>query len=112
MTKRHNLLAIFALILSLLSLPSWAIEMDQAKAAGMIGEQVNGYLGYVTASPSSSLQAVVEEINAKRREAYVQGAQNAGVERKVFEIRMGQRLQERTPKGQYIQLQNGRWQKK
>lgn len=73
MTKLRKILTVFALAFSLFSVPAWAISMDDAKAKGLIGEQVNGYLGYVK-SPSSSVRAMVEAINNKRRAAYNKGA--------------------------------------
>lgn len=100
------------LAIALIATPAWAISKDDAKAQGMIGERSNGYLGIVTTKPSADLRTLVSQINDKRRAAYVKGAKNAGVERAVFEIRMGQRLQQRAPAGQYIQLDNGKWTKK
>ncbi len=110
--KIRNLLTLFALVFSLIAAPAWAISKDDAKAQGLIGERANGYLGIVTSAPKADLRKLVDNINSKRRSAYVKGANKAGVERSVFEIRMGQRLQERAPSGHYIQLQNGKWQKK
>ncbi|MDO6592523.1 YdbL family protein [Neptuniibacter sp. 1_MG-2023] len=108
----RNFIALFALMLSIIATPVWAISMDDAKSQGLIGERSNGYIGVVTSTPSAGLRSLVDSINNKRREAYTKRAAKAGVERSVFEIRMGQRLQQRTPAGQYIQLQNGNWQKK
>ncbi|WP_067863543.1 YdbL family protein [Neptuniibacter marinus] len=108
----RNFIALFALMLSIMATPVWAISMDDAKSQGLIGERSNGYLGVVTSSAPADVRKLVDNINNKRRSAYEDRASKAGVERSVFEIRMGQRLQQRTPAGQYIQLQNGNWQKK
>lgn len=110
--KLRNILALFTLILSLVAAPAWALSKDEAKNQGLMGEQHNGYLGIVTSKPSADLKNLVAQINKKRRAAYVKGASKSGVERSVFELRMGQRLQERSPAGHYIQLQNGKWKKK
>ncbi|MFW1678333.1 YdbL family protein [Pontibacter sp. JAM-7] len=99
------------LALTCISLPAWAISLDDAKSSGLVGEQSNGYLGAVT-SGSSAVQNLINEINKKRKAAYINGANSAGVELQVFEVRMGQRLQQRTPAGQYIQQPDGRWLKK
>lgn len=104
-------LASFLLILSCLSMPAWALSLDEAKAAGLVGEQSNGYLGVVQ-SGSAAAKDLVSDINSKRKAAYIDGAKSAGVELQVFEVRMGQRLQQRTPAGEYIQQPDGRWLKK
>ena len=100
------------LAISLVAAPAWAISKDDAKAQGLIGERNNGYLGIITSSPNADLKNLVTGINNKRRAAYDKGAKKAGVERSVFELRMGQRLQDRAPSGHYIQLPNGKWQRK
>ncbi len=48
-----------------------------ARAAGQIGEKPDGYLGIVGAS-SSTLQAIVDDINMRRRAVYTERARNAG----------------------------------
>jgi len=110
--KLRNFMALFALLLSIMATPVWAISMDDAKSQGLIGERSNGYLGIVTSNASTDVRKLVDTINNKRRSAYANRASSADVEQSVFEIRMGQRLQARTPAGQFIQLPNGNWQKK
>lgn len=111
-TNFKKIFTLLALTLSLIAAPVWAISKDEAKAKGLIGEQSNGYLGIVTSSPTADLKSLVSDINAKRKAAYANSAQKAGVERNVFEARMGQRLQDKTPKGQFIKLPNGKWKRK
>lgn len=110
--KLRRALTLFALLFAVIATPAWAISKDDAKSQGLIGERSNGYLGIVTSSPSADVRTLVNQINTKRKAAYSSGAKKSGVERSVFEIRMGQRLQERSPAGHYIQLQNGKWKKK
>ncbi|MDI3324128.1 YdbL family protein [Pontibacterium granulatum] len=108
----QHILTMFALALSLVATSAWATSMDEAKAKGLIGERTNGYLGIVVSNPPSDIRRLVNDINEKRKAAYKKSAASAGAEQGVFELRMGQRLQQRTPRGQYIQLQNGNWKKK
>ncbi len=110
--KLRKILALLTLAFAVIATPAWAISKDDAKSQGLIGERSNGYLGIVTSSPTADLRSLVGQINEKRKAAYTSGARKAGVERSVFEIRMGQRLQERSPAGHFIQLQNGKWRKK
>jgi uncharacterized protein YdbL (DUF1318 family) len=56
-----------------------------ARAAGQVGEKMDGYLGYVT-PPNPALKAVVDDINLKRRAVYSEKAQaqKATVEEYAF----------------------------
>jgi|CEGF01.1.fsa_nt_gi uncharacterized protein YdbL (DUF1318 family) len=103
---------IWIMVLLLASLPAWALSLEQAKTQGLIGEQLNGYVGIVTASPSAELHSLVTDINQQRRALYQQSAQEASVTLEVFEIRAGQRLQGRAKTGEYLQDQNGQWRRK
>ncbi|TVQ69995.1 MAG: DUF1318 domain-containing protein [Oceanospirillales bacterium] len=103
---------IWVLLLALLSLPVFAQSLDQAKSQGLVGEQLNGYVGIVTSSPNSALRSMVNEINQQRRALYQRSAQEASVSLEVFEARAGQRLQERARPGEFIQDKNGQWRRK
>lgn len=103
---------IWIMLLLLVSLPAWALSLDQAKSQGLVGEQVNGYIGIVTSTPSSELRSLVTNVNQQRRTLYQRSAHEASVTLDVFEIRAGQRLQERAKAGEYIQDQNGQWRRK
>src|SRR3546814_11203574 len=46
---------------------------EQARASGQVGEQPDGYLGFVT-TPSAQVRALVSGINHKRTAAYPKGA--------------------------------------
>lgn len=112
MRRIKTLLTALTLAVTMIAMPAWALSKDEAKAQGLIGERANGYLGVVTSKASPAVTLLVADINRKRKAAYQKSAASAGVERGVFELRMGQRLQDRTPAGQFIQLQNGNWKRK
>lgn len=54
-------------------------RVDSAKAAGIVGEQGNGFLGFVTAPADPALKAAVDEINAGRAQIYREAAAKNGV---------------------------------
>lgn len=55
-------------------------QIDAAKERGIVGEQIDGYLGFVTIEGADpSLKRKVDEINAKRRGLYQKLANDAGV---------------------------------
>jgi len=48
--------------------------VDAAKAAGTVGEQADGFLGYVKPTGDAALKAAVDEINAGRAQLYREAA--------------------------------------
>lgn len=53
--------------------------VDAAKAAGIVGEQADGFLGFVTAAADPAIKAAVAETNAGRADLYNQAAAKNGV---------------------------------
>jgi len=80
-----------------------------ARAAGQIGEKMDGYLGYV-GSPAPTLRAVVEDINIKRKAVYAEKARanNATVEE--YALTSGCLAIARTTPGERYQAPDGSWQ--
>ncbi len=81
MTRTLTLLSAAALVAGALALaaPSWAQATDavlaQGRAAGLVGEQADGYLGFVPgASISADLRGRVDQNNIRRRALYTRRA--------------------------------------
>ena len=79
-------LSISAAVLAALAFaPAAAIAMDAksavdtAKTAGVVGEQADGFLGFVKPSADTALKAAVAEINEGRAALYRQAAAKNGV---------------------------------
>ena len=53
--------------------------VDAAKAAGIVGEQADGFLGLVTSAADPAVKAAVADINAGRAELYAQAGAKNGV---------------------------------
>lgn len=53
--------------------------VDSAKAAGVVGEQADGFLGFVTPAADPAITSAVNEINAGRAQLYGQAAAKNGV---------------------------------
>lgn len=106
-----------ALILAFcLALPAMAMSLDEAKNAlesaksqGLVGETPTGYLAAV--SSDQKAQEIVGAINDARREAYKKIAEKHGIAVTKVETVAGQKAVEKTPSGQYIQV-NDSWVKK
>lgn len=98
--------------LLILALPAWALNLDEAKHQGLVGEQADGYLGIVTSAPSAEVRQLVEGVNRKRQALYAEKARKAGVERQIMELRTGERLLKRAPAGAFIRTPDGKWVRK
>ena len=82
---RHHLSISAAVLAALALAPAAAIAMDAksavdaAKTAGVVGEQADGFLGFVKPSSDPALKAAVQEINEGRAALYRQAAAKNGV---------------------------------
>ncbi|MEM9257418.1 MAG: YdbL family protein [Pseudomonadota bacterium] len=99
----------FFLIACLLAWPAVALDIHEAKAKGLIGETSSGYLAAV--KPSSQVDALVNNINAKRRNQYQKIADQNKITLEQVEARAGLKAIEKTPAGEYVNTGAG-WQKK
>ena len=104
--------AVVALALGSIAAPTWA-QRDPAyaaaRAAGEIGEKMDGYLGLVGGG-SAELRNIVDDLNIKRRANYTERAraQSATVEEYAFT--QGCILISRTAAGEKYQAPGGSWQ--
>jgi hypothetical protein len=86
--------------------------IDAAKARGQIGEQGDGYIGFVTPSTDPALAAAVAEINMGRSAVYRDTAARTNVSPDAAGQATAQQLFARLPAGQYFRPLNGNWTKK
>lgn len=87
---------------------AWALELDEAKAKGWIGERRDGYVGVIDGAPAEAL-ALVGRINDERREVYTGVATQNGVPLPQVEALAGQKLISRAAPGQFVMDASGRW---
>ena len=86
--------------------------VDAAKAAGTVGEQGDGYLGFVSGSAPADVTAAVNAINSGRSQVYAQTAGKSGVTAEAAGQATGAQLIAKTPPGQYFKALGGNWTKK
>ena len=89
----------------------FAVDLQQAKSSGLVGEQLNGYLGVVDSSASSDVRSLVKDINAKRKAKYEAIASQNSTSLETVELLAGKKAVEKTQAGNYIQTATG-WKKK
>lgn len=92
---------------------AWALDLNgamnalsDAKTSGLVGEQPNGYLGVVKSTGDA--QQITKLINDARKAEYQRVAKNNGITLADVEAMAGVKAIEKTPSGQYIQV-NGKW---
>ena len=84
--QTRDILGVGAAVLASLALPMAAIAqsaeakaaVDAAKSAGVVGEQSDGYLGFVRGEADPAWRQAVAEINAGRAQVYREAAAKSG----------------------------------
>ena len=101
-----------ALALGVLASPAMA-QRDPAyaaaRASGQIGEKMDGYLGIVGAS-TPALQAMVDDLNIRRRAVYAERAQAQGATLEEYALTAGCLAISNTQPGEKYQAPDGSWQ--
>ena len=105
----HKLSVILSAIILFFSVSVMALELDQAKQQGLVGEMANGYLGVVVQQADAA--KLVADINAQRKAIYIKLAEKNQITVAQVEILAGQKAYNKTQAGHYLQL-NGDWVKK
>lgn len=82
---------------------------DAARKAGQVGEKMDGYLG-VVGSQSAAIQAMVSDLNIKRRANYAERAQAQRATLQEYAFTQGCVLISRTVPGEKYQAPDGSWQ--
>jgi uncharacterized protein len=112
--KNRFFLAVFAAG-ALIATAAGAVDqngpIDTAMNAGVIGEQADGYLGFVrTPTPAQGdLQRRVNEVNIRRRGVYIQVARDSGETLDRVALLQALRQITKTPAGEYFQDLTDTW---
>lgn len=96
----------------LFALPVAAQSLDAAKAAGQIGERIDGYVGVVDANAPGDIKRLVDEVNAGRKAKYAEIAAERGTSVQAVAQIAGEKLIERAARGEYVMGADGRWRQK
>ena len=111
----HRALRFAALLLlcsGLFAGPAFALSLSEAKAQGLVGEKIDGFVGVVVASPPAEVRQLVEQVNSQRRQKYDEVAKQRGVPLDAVAKITGEKQLERTPAGQYVLGADGQWRQK
>ena len=89
----------------------FAADLQQVKSEGLVGEQLNGYLGVVSSAADADVRALIADVNAKRKAEYESIAAKNSTSLETIELLAGKKAIEKTDMGNYIQNATG-WVKK
>lgn len=109
MVKR--IFSAFVLVL-LLAQSGWAIELHDAKAQGLVGEGNTGYLAAVKTPASNEVQALLSDVNAKRKAKFEGTAKSTGTTLEQVANRFYELAIQKTAAGHYYQERDGTWKQK
>lgn len=119
--QTRDILGVGAAVLAALALPAVAVAqsaqakaaVDSAKAAGIVGEQADGFLGFVSGGGDPAVRAAVAEINAGRAKVYREAAARTGATPEAAGASaFTTTIQPRIPPGQFYKPNGGGWTKK
>ena len=102
---------LFIVIALLFSSQLFASELSSAKDAGLIGEQSNGYIGFVT-NVSGDIKSLVKSVNAKRKARYTKIAKDKQLPLSEVTKIGGAQAISKTKRGNYVMRAGGGWTKK
>ncbi len=90
---------------------AFALDLAGAKNSGVVGEQPDGYLGSVASAPSAEIQALIKDINSKRKAVYEKISTRNKQSISVVEKLAASKAASKAKVGHYLK-QNGKWVKK
>jgi uncharacterized protein len=102
----QKLTAILGALIIFFSVSAAALELDQAKQQGLVGEMTTGYLGVVV--HQADTEKLVADINAQRKAIFENLAEKNQITLQQVEILAGQKAYAKTQVGHYL-LVNGEW---
>jgi uncharacterized protein len=102
---------VLALNLALFALPVLAVDLAEAKAAGQVGERLDGYLGLVSPTASAEVKSLVNDINAQRRMEYQRIAAKNGVPEDQVARLTARKVIDQAAPGQFVETPSG-WQRR
>ena len=99
------------LLVGVLLIPpaAFAGVLDDAKAAGQIGETPDGFIAAVAEPPSAAIAALIQDINSQRLDRYREIARDTGSTVEQVRALVGQRLIGEALSGTYIMGSDGVW---
>lgn len=106
MKSRYFAPVLFALVL-LVALPAYALDLQGARDAGLVGEALTGYIAPLKETPD--VNALVKDVNTKRLAEYTKISQKNGQPVDVVAKLASQQIIRNLGPGHYYQAADGSW---
>jgi uncharacterized protein len=105
-------IATYTLLALAAPLPAFALDLDEARKAGLIGERADGLVAAVAPGANAEVTALIETINRARMDTYRALAQKEGTALEAVQAVAGERqTQTAARNGWYVMDASGRWRK-
>jgi len=96
------------IVAGLIAIPAWALDLQQARTQGLVGEKLDGYVTAI--KPSAEVNALVSEVNSKRRAEYTKISKQNGQPTAVVGKLAAPQILQNLPSGSQYQDASGTWQ--
>jgi len=104
---KPRLLTILTLLGALLAFPAFALDLQQARNSGMVGEKLDGYVAALQATPE--VNTLVTEVNAKRKQEYARISAENGQPITIVAKLAAEQIINKLPAGARYQSPDGGW---
>ncbi|MDX2222355.1 MAG: YdbL family protein [Rhodospirillaceae bacterium] len=101
-----------AAMLALGAAPAAAIDLDQARAQGLIGERPDGLVGVVATGAPADVVALADSVNKARLESYREVAQKNQTPIEAVQAIAGEKQVQRAKENKWYYMEpSGAWRK-
>jgi len=108
--KIKSLLGSLLMALAMLfAAPAMADALDDARAAGLVGERPDGLVAPVSSNAPANILSLVQAVNAKRLEKYQQISAEKGVPAEQVGAITGEKIISKLRPGWYYMDSSGNW---
>lgn len=91
------------------AVPAMADSLDDARAAGLVGERPDGLVAPISPGAPANIQSLVQSINAQRMEGYQQIATQKGVPVEQIGAITAEKIIAKLRPGWYYMDSSGNW---
>ena len=107
---KFRTLGLMAALLTILSAPAFALDLQGARAQGLVGETTAGYVAAV--KNTADVAALVADVNARRRAEYARIAAENGQSVDIVARLAAEQVINGLEPGWYYQAPDGSWKKR
>jgi uncharacterized protein YdbL (DUF1318 family) len=108
--KIKSLLGSLVMALAMIfAAPAMADSLDQARAAGLVGERPDGFVAAVSANAPADVMSLIQSVNAQRLQRYQQIANEKGVPVPQVGAITAEKIIAKLKPGWYYMNASGQW---